>query len=248
MQHLTPFHSGSSSGNGTPGGGRMRWLPIAVAVGTLAVAVSLARHTPPLQDADWLARLANSGDTGAQLELGLAYRDGRDGLTADPQTALYWLQRAAHGGNAYAADQLANAYAQGNGTAADPELAQQWWQTAADGGNADTKRHLGQDRPGVLQAVLSLLTGKTLSGQTHAALLARAEAGDTNAQYQVGIRYRDGAAGFPRDEAQATEWLQSAAASGSALAQQTLDQMPGQTPDQAPDQALSAPQSVVQNF
>jgi len=216
--HLMPFQTDT----GTPGGGRLRLVPVVLAAGALVVAASLSRPVTPLGDADWLARLAESGDVGAQLELGLAYRDSRDGLTADPQTALYWLERAAKGGNAYAADQLANAYAGGDGTAADPRLARHWWQVAAGSGNADARRHLGEDRPGVLQAVLSVLTGQARHDQTHAALLARAEAGDSTAQYQVAIRYREGAAGFPQDAAQSAAWLRRAAASGNALARETL--------------------------
>ena len=217
-QHLMPFHSGT----GSPGGGGRRWAPLLIGAGALAVAGLLARPVAPPTEAGWLAQLAESGDAGAQLELGLAYRDGLDGLKANPRTALYWLKRSAQGGNAYAADQLANAYAQGDGTAADPELARRWWQAAARDGNADAKRHLGQSRPGALDTMLSVLTGKTFREQAHPALLARAEAGDPGAQYQVAMRYRDGAWGFPRDAARSGEWLRRAAASGSALARQAL--------------------------
>jgi uncharacterized protein len=212
-QPAFPFHAGPRH----PFGGQLRWLPLAVLVGSMAV---VARPVAPLKEADWLARLAESGNTGAQLELGLAYRDGGSGLAADPQSALYWLKRAAQSGDAYAADQLGNAYAQGDGTAADPTLARHWWQAAAQAGNADAKRHLGQDQPGALQTVLSVLTGKTLNDQAHPALLARAEAGDATAQFQVAIRYRDGAGGFPQDAARSADWLARAAASGNVLARE----------------------------
>jgi len=225
MQHLpfpAGFQAGFQPGAGAPAGGRLRWVPIVLAAGALAVAASLARPVAPMKQADWLARLAESGDTGAQLQLAAAYHDGRDGLTADPRTALQWLTRAARGGNAYAADQLANAYAQGDGTPVDAAQARHWWQVAARAGNADAKHQLGQDRPGPLETVLSLLTGKTLSEQARPALLARAEGGDATAKYQVAIRYRDGAAGFPRDAAQSAAWLKRAAASGSAPARGLL--------------------------
>jgi hypothetical protein len=217
-EHLMPFHGAGNA----PNGGRRRWLPVVLTGAALAVAATVAHPVTPLGEADWLTRLADSGDTGAQLELGLAYRDGRDGLAADPGTALYWLKRAARGGNAYAADQLANAYADGDGTAADPALARHWWQAAARAGNADARQHLGAERPGALETVLSVLTGKVRSEQTHAALLSRAKHGDASAQYQVAIRYRDGAAGFPRDAAKSADWMRRAAASGNALAREAL--------------------------
>jgi hypothetical protein len=96
------------------------------------------------QEADLLRELATNGDAGAQLQLGLAYRDGRDGLTADAATGLHWLDESARQGNAYAADRAANAYAQGEGTQPDMQQAMHWWQVAAQGGNADAQRHLGR--------------------------------------------------------------------------------------------------------
>lgn len=96
------------------------------------------------READLLTGLANNGDAGAQLQLGLAYRDGRDGLQADAATGLHWLEASARQGNAYAADTVANAYAQGEGTQADMQQAVHWWQIAAQRGNADAQRHLGQ--------------------------------------------------------------------------------------------------------
>ncbi|AGA89657.1 Sel1 repeat protein [Thioflavicoccus mobilis 8321] len=215
---LTPFQTDTAAG----GANWLRWTPIVLAAGALAIAGFLGRPVTPLGEANWLAQLAGSGNVGAELQIGLAYRDGRDGLTADAKTAFYWLQRAAQGGNAYAADQLADAYARGIGTAADPDLARHWWQVAAERGNADAKHHLGEDRPDTLETVMSVLSGKALDEQTRPALLARAEAGDAAAQYQVGLRYREGAAGFPQDTAQATAWLRRAAASGSELARESL--------------------------
>jgi TPR repeat protein len=90
---------------------------------------------------DWLSQLARSGDAGAQLQLGLAYLNGRYGITPDPVTGRYWLSAAAQNGNAYAADAIANSYA------SDKHHLQQalpWWQMAAQGGNADAQLHLGE--------------------------------------------------------------------------------------------------------
>jgi TPR repeat protein len=218
MKHFLPFRDSTD----LPGGSRMRWVPVAMVAAAMAVAVALARPVTPLQQADWLARLAESGDPGAELELGLAYRAGRDGLATDPRTGLYWLKRSAEAGNAFAADQVGNAYAAGDGTPVDRVLARHWWQVSAREGNADARQHLGETKTGPLQAVLSLLTGETFREQARPALLRRAQAGDATAQYQVAMRYRDGSWGFPRDAALSAQWLARAAAAGNPLALKTL--------------------------
>ncbi|GAB6040360.1 tetratricopeptide repeat protein [Endothiovibrio diazotrophicus] len=101
---------------------------------------AIANHS----EADWLGRLADRGDDGAQLQLGLAYREGRYGLQADAATGLHWLEAAARQGNGYAADLVGNAYAEGRGAAPDLNRAERWWKRAAERGNANAQRHLGQ--------------------------------------------------------------------------------------------------------
>ena len=196
------------------------WLPAAVAVTGLAFAV--ARHVEPQQEADWLSRLAQSGDSGAELQLALAYRDGRYGLQPDPKTGLYWLQQAAQAGNAYAADLVGNAYARGQGTAADPAEARHWWQIAAAGGNVDARHHLGDFAPDGLQSALDVVTGKAELDQSGPALQRRAEAGDPVAEYQLAMRYRDGAWGVTRNPELSRQWLERAAADGNPVARKTL--------------------------
>ncbi len=121
------------------------WLaPLLVAAGVAGlIAVSHAGLSND-QEVAWLSRLANSGDAGAQAQLGLAYRDGRYGLDADPHAGLYWLKAAAKGGDAYAADAVGDAYAQGQGTAPDTTTAEQWWSRAAAAGNAHAQARLGK--------------------------------------------------------------------------------------------------------
>lgn len=92
-------------------------------------------------EVDWLIRLAKSGDAGAQLQLGLAYLNGRYGIDPDPATGRYWLSAAARNGNAYAADAVANTY---SGDEQQIQQALPWWQMAAQGGNADAQLHLGE--------------------------------------------------------------------------------------------------------
>jgi TPR repeat protein len=120
------------------------WMLTAVAAG---LALLAAAHGAPVtndQEADWLSRLAQSGDAGAQTQLGLAYREGRYGLPVDVDTAVHWLEAGAYGGNSYAAMALGDAYAQGEGIAANRTLAEQWWQEAATAGDVRAQRELGQ--------------------------------------------------------------------------------------------------------
>jgi TPR repeat protein len=53
------------------------------------------------------------------------------------------------------------------------------------------------------------------------ALQRLAEAGDTDAQWQMGVRYHDGQ-GVPQDDAQAVRWFQLAAEQGNVAAQGAL--------------------------
>jgi len=105
----------------------------------------LGSANKPGDELDWLSRLASEGNSGAQLQLGLAYRDGRYGLTADAKTGFYWLDKAAEAGNSYAEDAVAQAYAQGRGTVQDLQAARQWWQKAIAKGNKGARLHLGEE-------------------------------------------------------------------------------------------------------
>ena len=202
--------------------GLLRIAGPAAAVVALVAFSAFAHHVAPRDEADWLSRLAASGDNGAQLELGLAYRAGRDGLSSDPQAALYWLEQAARGGNAYAADLVGNAYSNGDGTAPDAQQAHHWWQVAADGGNADAQRQLGEHTNATWQQVERVLTGEAIRDQSGNALQARARAHDPVAEFQLAERYRDGAWSVNRDPVRAQQWMQRAATDGNPLARDAL--------------------------
>jgi uncharacterized protein len=125
---------------------RVRWAPAGAVAGALALALTWAAapRMGPQQEVAWLSRLAQAGDRGAQLQLGLAYREGRKGLVPSAAMGLHWLERSAAGGNAYAADLVGNAYAAGLGTKADLTRARYWWRVAARRGSADAQRRLGE--------------------------------------------------------------------------------------------------------
>ncbi len=253
-----------------------------LAAGFIALMAARADGVPAGSEVAWLTQLAGNGDVGAELQLALAYRDGRYGLAPDPEAALRWLTAAGRGGNAYAADAAGNAYASGQGAPRDVEQATYWWRIAARGGNADAQDHLGEallaqgeddravgwlrdaadrgdprahadlarlyrehlasdadlqrgedpaaalsDRlhfPG-LETTFNLwdaIAAGSLEAQSADALLARANNGDPVAEYQLAIRYRDGAWAVPRDPQQSLFWLQRSAEAGNPVAVETL--------------------------
>jgi len=118
------------------------WLPGGLVAAAILASTLLGTPNKPRDELDWLSRLANNGDAGAQLQLGLAYRDGRYGLTPDPKTGLYWLQKSAAGGNAYAEDAIGSAYSKGQGIGRDMKQAEQWWRKAIKDGDRDARMHL----------------------------------------------------------------------------------------------------------
>jgi TPR repeat protein len=114
--------------------------PILIIASLTVLVLSANAPVSNRDEADWLSRLARTGDSNAQLQLGLAYREGRYGLEPDAKLSRYWLTKAAKGGNAYAADAVANTYASRH----QMEQAQHWWQLAAYEGNADAELHFGE--------------------------------------------------------------------------------------------------------
>ena len=82
----------------------------------------------------WYEKAANSGDPGAQEEIGYFYQAGI-GVKRDPARAAKWFERAAAGGSTGAKVNLGVAYMWGQGVRKDPELAVQLFREAAEKGN-----------------------------------------------------------------------------------------------------------------
>ena len=119
-----------------------QWLPVASLVAAIAASALFGAHNSPKQEMNLLNQLAQQGDADAQMELGLAYRDGLYDLKPDATTGLYWLKKAAAGGNAYAEDAIGNALATGNGTTKDIAKAETWWRKSIADGDSDARLHL----------------------------------------------------------------------------------------------------------
>ena len=183
------------------GAGRLLGLGILVALVALAVIVAQGRAVPPVQEIAWLRHLAEQGDAGAQLQLGLAYRDGRYDLTPDAAAAQHWLALAASNGKTV------------SGATTPPRA----------GGELD-RLAARLDSPTIttLAGTWDLLAQSAALSQITPTLEHNAQAGDPLAEFQLGMRYRDGAWNVQRDPARSHYWLHHAAVDGNPLAAQAL--------------------------
>jgi uncharacterized protein len=86
------------------------------------------------QAAYWYEKAANSGDPGAQLQIGFFYEAGI-GVQRDPARAAIWFQRAVAGGSVSAKVNLGVAYMWGSGVRKDPEFGTRLFREAAEKGS-----------------------------------------------------------------------------------------------------------------
>jgi TPR repeat protein len=197
--------------------GGSRWLGAAVAA-ALVLIFLLQGGKPPsdAQELAWLNRLAAADNPDAQLQLGLAYRDGRYGLVPDTGAGQYWLGRAARNGQGYAADLLAERPVTGNAGAVDAA------RTPASSQLDSLAMQLKSPMLVTASALWKILGLGLIGSQTSDALQQRAQSGDPVAEFQLGMRYRDGAWGVNRDPVKASYWLKRAADAGNPLAVKAL--------------------------
>ncbi len=276
---------------------RRTWAPLSV-VGALAAGLAvlaLVPHQPQDRaDREQLLQQAHAGNARAQLQLGLAYHDGRFGLSRDSQAAATWITRAAQAGSTQAATRLGELYASGDGVNADESAALSWWQRAASAGNVRAESELGQALMGrastdtqrdsarrwleraagagdrsarqalgvdatqtglaaltaggpavtatdqIAEGVYNFLGRTSPASQSIEALKQRAINGDSVAQYQLAMRYRDGAWGVDADPKLALSWLRQASERGNPVAMTTLaDAYEQGSLGLAPDAALA---------
>jgi len=214
--------------NGKPGGSAQDdcshacrlsggYLLGAAIVAGLVLVFLLKGGLPPSdsQELAWLNRLAAANNPDAQLQLGLAYREGRYGLAPDTRAGQYWLEKAARNGEDYAIDLLA-----GHATteAGAQEAARIPVSSRLDAIAAQVKSPML-----VTISALWKILGLGLTGsQSPDGLQQRAQSGDSVAEFQLGMRYRDGAWSVNRDPDKASYWLKRAAAAGNPLAVKAL--------------------------
>lgn len=204
----------------------------------------------PVAGYNWIRRAAHEGDVYAQYVLGNLYAEGR-GTAVKPDRAIYWWRQAAKGDNRDAQYKLGRAYLEGKLVARDDVAAVHWLTKAAQQGNADAEYLIGKmyldgdavaqdkllardwlDRAArqghseainVLRGLAAVVNATTMVySQSTDELKARAHAGDPQAEYELAMRYQNGAYDVGKDEDKALKWLQSAAKHGNLLAMRTL--------------------------
>lgn len=157
---------------------------------------------------------AEAGDATAMLSLGFLYLHG-EGVPANPQEAVRWLQPAAERGLAPAQHNLALAYYEGRGVTRNTAVAANYFESAALQGLADAQYNLG---------VLYSRGDGVLQDWARARFWHQkaAEQGVTDSQLALGVMHANGQ-GVPQDYAEAARWFAKAAAAGNTRARRTLE-------------------------
>src|SRR5215831_6735775 len=139
MTLLKPPFSSSSSNSSLPGPNlfvlQLSAMRNAVARFLVFLSVFVVRGLGQSSPED-LVKRAQSGDAGAQFELGRAYEDGK-GFLQDDDSAVIWFRKAAELGNAKAQSSLGAMYAVGRGVAKDNAEAVRWYKKAAKQGSPE---------------------------------------------------------------------------------------------------------------
>ena len=115
-------------------------LPGLVSAGELNAAMEAIGSGEYSRGVEMLGPLAQQGDAEAQYLLGRAYAHGQ-GITADSDIALKWLQMAALQRHYAAANTLGKIYASGLGVKQDTDLAVKWFELAADIAEKSDEEH-----------------------------------------------------------------------------------------------------------
>ena len=201
----------------------VRWYRLAADQGYAEAQVHLGRmysngRGVPEDDAEgvrWLRRAAEQGHAAAQLSLGRLYDDGWGGLPQDDSAAVRWYRLAADQGHAAAQSSLAIMYQNGEGVPQDHVQAHLWYNLAASRMAGGHRQHAvdGRDRAAGQMNPTRIAEAQRLAREWDAAhpsnpaqaqtpendaVRVRAEAGDADAQYDLGVRYGTGQ-GIPQD-------------------------------------------------
>lgn len=166
---------------------------------------ALEQKDRPLSAAGRLTMLAEQGDAGAQLLVGLKYLHG-EGAAPDQPLAAQWIRRAAEQQQPMAQYWLATMYEHGDGVAADSGQAVRWYEAAAGQGNRKAMHALG--------VAYAEGRGASKDYSQAARWFTRAAAlGLVNSQFNLGVLYERGL-GVPQSLLDAYKWYAIAARQG----------------------------------
>ena len=168
------------------------------------------------QAALWISKAADAGLAPAQNHYGNFLQDGR-GVSENPTLAVQYFQKAADQGEIDAMVNLGGACLVGRGCAKDEAKARSLLTAAASKGDKDAAQLLSRmDKPAQQPTAAERVERrrKVPSAEVQA-LLAKAEAGDADAQHKLSRMYYDKeSGGVELTEAQAPHWLRRAAEAG----------------------------------
>jgi TPR repeat protein len=202
--------------------------------------------------AKWYRRAADQGHAKAQAMLGVLFNAGQ-GVPQSHVEAIKWWRRAAKQGDADARFNLGMAYWKGDGVTQDFDKANALFRSMAPAGSSYARSVLGtrsvppttnprtrpepQTRSTRLTNPSSSMTGAT-NFETY---LSAAQAGDANAQSQVGYMYAVGL-GVTRNLVEAHRWTNIAAAllPGGKMRDSSISNRNAAAAQMTPEQILKA--------
>ena len=190
----------------------------------------------------WYLLVAENNDANAQSAIGSLHQYGGDGSVAiDLDKAREWHLKAAELGNAWSQYTLGFMYEFGEGVPFDRQQAIAWYEKAAAGKLIDAQKALKRLNDATVESQgtskspdadqVSQKSAALSNNPAEVKFLARkqkAEEGDIQAQYELGMSYQYGRKsgyGVDRDPASAISWYEKAALDGHILSQNRLAAM-----------------------
>ena len=162
-------------------------------------------------------KAAEQGDSKAQIDLGIAYENGK-GVAKDEAQAALWFRKAAEQGDALAQDILGYLYANGKGVGMDKVQAVAWYRKAAEQGNVNAQFNLAMAYKNGIGLIKNEAEAVKWFGKA-------AMQGDAEAQTILGKIYEHGLFGVKKNDLQAEAWYQKAAEQGNQEASDALIQL-----------------------
>lgn len=161
-----------------------------------------------------LIAAAEGGDAGAAYEIALRYIEGR-GVTASPEEAALWFERAGRKGLTQALFRLGGLYEKGTGVKKDLQRARTLYAEAADRGNAKAMHNL------------AVLYAEGIDGKPDYVTAVKwfhkaAARGVADSQFNLGVLYARGI-GMEQNLAESYKWFALAAQTGDTDAAQKRD-------------------------
>ncbi|MFL6688776.1 MAG: hypothetical protein ACJ8IR_01105 [Alphaproteobacteria bacterium] len=185
-----------------------RLMPTSVAPKAAAALPAMpAAAAAPVPEMQKLAALANTGDSRAQMLLGLKYLEG-NGVAANEAESARWLSRAAQQGEPLAQYRLGTLYERGRGLPASAQQATHWYELAAKQGNRKAMHNLA--------IAFAEGSGEPKDEVKAAMWFARAaNLGLADSQFNLAVLYERGM-GVKQSLVDAYKWYLIAAAQGDA--------------------------------